>query len=299
MGVVIPDNFGELMFPGLDTIFGRNYSREPKTYTQFMDVVKNMAKATHDIHSISDLGTFEIKEPSVDIALQSPKANYKFSFVVSTYALGYLVAKETLEDDLYGQVVQYTESLANSAAETEEIIAHAIINNGFDTGVTYGDGQHLFSLSHPLGRGGAFANRPANDVDLDDTAIENMLIDLSLYRTDSGNRMPVKAKTIVTSQNNSWTTKKILNSAKEPFTANNADNPAQGIMRHVVSNYIDDSDAWFVMTSVPGGPALRFKRNVTFRKDNLERSDTALFASSFRAVATINDPRSVYGSSGG
>jgi len=291
-------NFGELLEPGLAEIYGQTYERFQMMHSSIFEM-RTSTRAFEESLSIGSFGTLPVKDQGTSVTYADPKQNWKDVLTNETRGLGFVVTREMHEDDQYQKIVNYTRSLADSVAETIEINAANVLNNGFDSSVrTGGDGLELLSDAHLLGEGGTWRNELSSAADLSTTSLEQALIDIGDMVDDAGKKMHARAETLIVPNELAWTASKLLDSTQEPDTANNAVNPGHGIMPFKVWNYLTDEDAWFIKTNIRGGLVHYTRRAPDFTRDNDFDTENAKFKATYRAIDGWDDPRGVFGSPG-
>ncbi len=291
-------NFGELLEPGLRSIYGLEYPLHVQMHPQIFDV-RSSTRAFEESLSLTGFGQVPEKTQGASVSFVDPKQNWIHRITQVTYGLGYVVTREMNDFDQYGQMRAYTRALAKSVADTRETLPANVLNNGFDSAVaTGGDGLELFSTAHLLGGGGTYANELSTAADLSETSFEQMLIDLGDMVDDAGIKMHAKPTKLVVPNELDYTATKLLESTLTPEDANNSVNPAKGRIPYVVWNYLTDPDAWFVLTDVMNGLIVYNSRMPDFTRDNDFDSENAKFKSVFRMAAKWDDPRGAFASPG-
>jgi hypothetical protein len=84
-------------------------------------------------------------------------------------------------------------------AYTKQVKAAAVLNNGFTNSAVYygGDGVPLFSTAHPLVSGGTNSNRPSTNADLNETSLENAVIQIAAWTDERGLLIAAKPRKLV------------------------------------------------------------------------------------------------------
>ncbi len=91
-----------------------------------------------------------------------------------------------MEDNLYDSLsTRYTKALARAMAYTKQVKAADLLNTGFAT-FNSGDGVTLFNTAHPTVSGATNGNRPAVNADLNETSLEQAVIDIAGYVDERG-----------------------------------------------------------------------------------------------------------------
>jgi len=289
-----------LLAPGFRKVWGDAMTKYPEQFSQIFTMGSSKRNYEED-HSITDLGLPVAKGEGSPITYDTIYDGYTKRYTHSTIALGFMVSREAIDDDLYNKIVKAPRSLGNSFREYKEIDGANILNNAFTSGLG-GDGKYLCSASHPTyGGGGDYSNMPSITSDLDITSYEQMLLDIAMnFIDDRGKKLMIKPRKLVIHPSNDWMAKKILGSQKEPDTAQNAINPAQGTMPGgtLVMNYLTDADAWFVLTDADDGLQWIWRDKEEFSEDGDWDSENKKFKARMRYSKGWTNPRCIYGSAG-
>lgn len=298
MAIHSTGNFAELLYPGLAKIWGHEYNEYETLYTQFFDIMKS-DQAFEKEQGVTTLPVAGIKDEGDEISFQQMYQGFQKEYKHLTYALGLAVTREMVEDDKYNYISQGPKFLAKSMRELEEIVHTNILNNGFTAGFTGADGQTLFSTSHPLVAGGTFSNRPTVAADLSETSMEDAVIAVGYFRDDQNKRINAKVKGIVVPTDLRFVATKILETKYNVGTNNNDVNVISNMgIKPVITNYLTDTDAWFLVTDVPNGLRGYVRREAEVERFNDDRTQNLNIVSTKRFSAGWTDPRGVYGSPG-
>ena len=213
------------------------------------------------------------------------------------------LTEEAIEDNLYDRLgARYTKALARSMAHTKQVKAAAVLNNAFNSSFTGGDGVELCSLVHPLNGGGTFANEPSTAADLNETSLENALIDVSGFVDERNMVVALRGMKLIIPPALQFIADRLLESALRPGTADNDVNAVKNMGMvsegYTVNHFLTDPDAFFLKTDAPNG-FKHFERSPM--RTNMEADfDTGnmRFKARERYSFGFSDPRCVYGSPG-
>lgn len=291
-------NFGELLEPGLEILFGLEYPKYKQEWAESGFEYRQSTKLTEHILGLTGFGLLTEKAQGQGVTYDTMYQGAKTNATHTTYGLGAIVTEEMYEFDQYDKINQVPTLLARSAAYTENTLPANILNRAFNTSYTGGDGQTLCSTAHVLYRGGTFKNRPTNHADLSPTSFEQALIDIGDYVDDAGNIFPVMVKKLVIPNELDWSATTLLFSTLNPDDSTNAVNPAKGRVPYFVNHFLTDPDAWFILTDVPNGLIYYWNKKARFTRDNDFDSENAKFKVVMRCVPTWGDPRCIYGNAG-
>lgn len=290
-------NFAELLWPGIQVIWGNNYNQWTPLWSRAFDV-RESDKAFEKEQGVTGMPLAAIKDQGSPIPYVDPYQGFQKEYVNVTYALGGSVTREMYEDDQYNYINSIPEMLARSMRQTEETVSFAVLNNGFSSSFTGADGKPLFDLTHPLVAGGTYKNRPTTASDLTQTALEQAQIDSLDLVDDQGLKINVQNKMLMVPTALKFTAEKILGTEYEVDTANNTINPVRGSLELLVSPYLTDTDAWFIKTDVPNGLRFYNRRAAEIERDNEFSTQNLLFITTRRFSVGFTDPKGVYGSPG-
>jgi phage major head subunit gpT-like protein len=303
MSVMTTGNFAKLLWPGIKKIYGDKYNQHKTQYTDIFNK-ESSDKSYEEYQGLSGFGLAQRKPEGHPIAMDSMRQGFTTRATNVTYALGFIITREMYDDDQYSKIsAQRSRALAFSMRQTKEIVGANIINRAFTSGYTFGDGSVLCSATHANAAGGTFSNTLAVASDLNQAALEQMAIDISNLTDDRGLKIAVQPKSLLIPPDLMFEAERILKSALEYDTANNAINAIKsrnifpgGI---VINNYLTDTDAFFVMTDQEG-LVYQERRSDEFEPtaDNDWDTENARYKSSARYAFTAYDPRAIFGSPG-
>lgn len=292
-------NLSALVWPGIKAIWGQEYNDYPMLYSQFYEK-KTSTQAFERMQGVTSLPLAGIKEEGGDLPFVHMSQAYQRDFMMVTYAVGTTVTREMMEDDKYGIINKLPKLLAKSMYQTEETVAHNVVNNGFTAQGNEADGVAIYSASHPLAgqAGGTQSNTLTVASDLNQTAIEQALIDISDFVDDNSLKINVHAKKILVPTALTFVAEKIFGSSKEAFSSDNTMNPIYNKLQVIVSPYVTDSDSWYIMTDCDDGYTFFTRRAADVEKDNDFDSHNLKFSTSKRYQVGLTNFRATYGSPG-
>jgi hypothetical protein len=272
----------------------------PEEYTAIYDV-RTSTKAYEEALSFSGFGMVNQKDRGGSVEYDEAKQNWLGRHIHLTYGKGFIVEKELWDDAQTNTIAALPRALARSVRHTIEYLGADRLNNPSSTGTAYvlSDGKALLATDHPLGKGGTFQNRPTNFADLDSTSLEQAYIDIGDWVDDASLNIAARPKRLIVPTELAWQCAKLLGSDKVPEDANNAINPAKGVLPYNVNHYLTDADAWFIITDIPNGMTFYWRRRPDFSMDNDFDTENAKWKTIFRCVTGCDDPRGIYGNTGG
>ena len=291
--------------PGLNSLFGLEYNTYDQEYTEIFSV-EDSDRAFEEEVLLTGFGSAPTKSEGQGVQFDNANESYTARYTHDTVGLAFALTEEAVEDNLYSSLgKRYTKALARSMANTKEVKGADVLNNAFSSSFTGGDGVSLINTAHPLAGGGSAANRATPMADLNETSLEDALIDISTFTDDRGLTISVQATKLVVPPQLVFVADRILNSDGRTGTADNDINSIKntGVIPggYTVNHYLNDPDAFFLLTSVTeSGEGLKM-----FQRTAMETSMEPDFSTgNIRYKARerysfgFSDWRGVYGSQG-
>ena len=241
--------------PGLNALFGMEYARYEAEHTEIFDT-ESSDRAFEEETLIVGFGNAEVKSEGSGVRFDNANEGYTSRYTHETVALAFALTEEAVEDNLYDRLgARYTKALARSMANTKQIKAAAVLNNAFST--AGGDGVSLINTAHPLGGGGTLANRATTMADLNETSLEDALINISTFTDDKGLNIALKGMKLIVPPQLQFVADRLLQTPGRVGTSDNDINSIrnQGMIPdgYVVNHYLTDTDAFFLKTDCPDG----------------------------------------------
>lgn len=289
--------------PGLNAIFGATYNQYPDEGLMVYDV-ENSDRAFEEEQMVAGFANAVRKGEGGSVSFDTSQETYTARYDHLTYALGFEITEEAVEDNLYeSQSQRYTRALARSMAHTKNIEGAAILNFGFTAGArAIGDGKALFATDHPTLTAGGQSNTFAVGADLNETSVEDALIQIKDYRDERGLRIAANGVRMVIPTELMFVAERILMSQLRSGTADNDINAirSMGLFSQdpAVMNFLTDPDAWFIKTDVPNGMK-RFNRvRLSTKMDEDFHTGNLLYKCRERYSHGVSDWRGMFGSQG-
>ena len=301
-GIITTASHPKALWPGIKAWWGQVYDEHKEEYSQLFDSDTSSMNYEEDVQ-LTGFGLAPVKSEGSGVSYDSEIQGFTTRYTHVAYALGYIVTKEELDDNLYEQVSRRrAAALAMSFRQTKENVGANIYNRAFNGTYLGGDGVSLCSTSHPNTSGGTFANKPSVDADLSEASLEDALTAIMGFQNDRGLLINVMPKSIVVARQNWWNANRILKSAYTPSTANNAVNVLvatnalpEGI---VMNHYLTSPNAWFVRTNIQNGLKYYSRVGIQFDQDNDFDTMNAKAKGYERYSFGWTDPRAIYGVNG-
>ena len=243
--------------PGLNALFGMEYDRYDNQHTEIFET-ESSDRAFEEEVMIVGFGNASIKGEGNAVEYDNATEGFTARYAHETVALAFSLTEEAVEDNLYDRLgSRYTKALARSMANTKQIKAASVLNNAFSSSFTGGDGVALVSNSHPLGGGGTASNRPTAYADLNETSLEDALINISTLVDDRNLTIALQGRKLIVPPALQFVADRLLQSPGRVGTSDNDINAIKNMGMvpegYVVNNYLTDTDAWFLKTDCPDG----------------------------------------------
>jgi len=294
-------SLAKLLYPGVNKFFQTKYNDYETQWTDLFDSYKTNRNFVEDV-GMTGLGLMSEKSELAPISYDTMGQSFTKRYTMTVYALGFMISKELVEDDLYGEVAEKKASaLARSARHTQEIVAANVYNRAFTSGYTGGDGIILGSASHPNKSGGTYSNILSTAANLSEAAIEQATIDIKKWTDDRGLRINVKPQSLIIPVDLEFEADRLFNSRLRVGTSDNDKNSKvfgmfpKGVK---VNNFLTSTTAWFIRTDCPDGMKFFERRAMSFDTDSDFDTETAKFKCTHRYAYGWTDPKAFYGTPG-
>ena len=292
------------LWPGVNAWYGETYNEWPAEYPDLFEE-QSSSKAFEEEVGVSGFGLAVEKAEGAGVSYDDARQSYINRYVNRTYALGFIITEEAIEDNQYNLAVlgrKDAKALAFSMRQTKEILAANVYNRAFNSSYVFGDAKELCATDHPLFAGGTFANELSVAADLSEASLEQACIDIAGFTNDRGLKIAVQPKSLIIPKELMFEATRILKSELQSNSANNDIN-ALRIMGMFpggvkVNHYLTDTDAWFVRTNCPEGMKYFNRVGNSFKPDNDFDTGNAKFKARFRCSFGNTDPRGIFGSPG-
>jgi len=287
---------------GLNAIFGQNYKEFGNEYQQIFSANTSTKHKEEDV-LMTGFGAAVRKTEGSSVTYDQAVEAWAARYIHNTYALAFSITEEDIDDNLYNaKGAKFSKALARSMNQTKEIIHAAILNNGFDSNFTGGDGVSLFSTSHPLVGGGVASNTLATPADFSESALEDVLIMQRRAVDDRSLPISIMPKDVVIPPEEEYNALRILRSTLRAGTADNDINAVakKGIFTRdpVLITRLTDPDAWMVTTDCPDGLKTFTRKGITKKFDQEFNTGNHRYLCKERYSAGWTDWRGIYGSAG-
>jgi Mu-like prophage major head subunit gpT len=290
------------LLPGLNALFGLEYKKYGEEHKEIFET-ETSERSFEEETKLSGFGAAPVKSEGAAIAYDNAQEAWTARYTHETIAMGFAITEEAMEDNLYDSLSsRYTKALARGMAYTKQVKAAAILNNGFTAGYTYGDGQTLFSTSHPLVSGGTNSNRPTNGTDLNETSLENAVIQIAAWTDERGLLIAAKPRKLVVPPALQFVATRLLETELRVATADNDINALRNNGSipegYTVNHFLTDTNAWFLLTDVPNGLKHFVRTPMSTGMDGDFDTGNVRYKARERYSFGVSDPLGAYGSPG-
>ena len=243
--------------PGLNALFGLEYKNYENQHTEIFDI-ENSDRAFEEEVMLSGFANAAVKSEGAAVTFDTANEAFTSRYTHETIALAFAITEEAIEDNLYDRIAtRYTKALARSMAQTKQIKAANVLNNGFSSSFPGGDGKELFADDHPTVSAGDLKNELSTSADLSETSLEQAMIDIGQFKDERGFKIAARGLKLIIPSELQFTAERILKSPARVGTSDNDLNAlsSKGMLPqgYVVNNYLTDTDAFFIKTDVPNG----------------------------------------------
>jgi len=290
------------LLPGLNALFGLEYARYGEEHKEIYDT-ETSERSFEEETKLSGFSAAPVKNEGSAIAYDNGQEVFTARYNHETIALGFSLTEEAIEDNLYDSLSsRYTKALARAMAYTKQTKAAATLNNGFDTDYPGGDGQPLFSASHPLVSGGTNSNIPATPADLNETSLEAAVIQIAAWTDERGLLIAAKPRKLIVPPSLMFVATRLLETELRVSTADNDINAikSNGSIPegYAVNHFLTDTDAWFLTTDVPNGLKHFVRSPMANSMDGDFDTGNVRYKARERYSFGWSDPLGMYGSEG-
>ena len=245
------------LLPGLNALFGMEYKRYGEEHKEIYET-ETSERSFEEETKLSGFSAAPVKNEGNAIAYDNAQEAWTARYTHETIALGFSLTEEAVEDNLYDTLSgRYTKSLARAMAYTKQVKAANVLNNGFSATYPGGDGVQLFSASHPLVSGGVNSNVPGVMTDLNETALENAVIQIAAWTDERGLLIAAKPRKLVIPPALQFVATRLLETEGRVATADNDLNALKNNGSipegYAINHFLTDPNAWFLTTDVPNG----------------------------------------------
>jgi hypothetical protein len=286
--------------PGLNALFGLEYKRYENQHAEIY-TAENSDRAFEEEVMLSGFANAQVKAEGAGVSFDEAQETFTARYTHETVALAFAITEEAIEDNLYDRLAsRYTKALARSMSNAKQVKAVEPLINGFGTFKT-GDGVALFSASHPT-VAGTFSNTLATAADLNETSLEQSMIDIAAMTDERGLRVAARGVKMLIPSKLQFTAERLMKSQGRTGTADNDINAivSMGMVPqgYRVNNYLTDDDAFYIMTDVPNGMKMFNRAPLTTAMEGDFDTGNVRYKARERYSFGVSDPRGIFASPG-
>jgi hypothetical protein len=287
--------------PGLNALFGLEYKRYENQHAEIFDT-ENSDRAFEEEVMLSGFANAQTKPEGSAVTFDNAQETFTSRYTHETIALAFSITEEAIEDNLYDRLAsRYTKALARSMANTKQVKAANVLNNAFDSNFAGGDGKELLATDHPT-IAGTFSNELATSADLNETSLEQSLIDIAAFTDERGLKIAARGVKMIIPSALQFTAERLMKSAGRTGTADNDINAVVSMgmvpQGYVVNNFLTDDDAFFIKTDVPNGMKMFVRAPIKTAMEGDFDTGNVRYKARERYSFGFSDPRGMFGSPG-
>tara|TARA_R100001224_G_scaffold71634_2_gene43614 strand:+ start:516 stop:1418 length:903 start_codon:yes stop_codon:yes gene_type:complete len=286
------------LLPGLNALFGLEYAKYGEEHKEIYEA-ETSDRSFEEETKLSGFSAAPVKDEGSAIEYDTAQEAFTARYNHETIAMGFSVTEEAIEDNLYDSLsARYTKALARAMAYTKQVKAASILNNAFDSGTTYGDGVSLVNASHPLVSGGVNSNT-AGDVDLNETSLENAVIQIGKWTDERGLKIAARPKKLIIPSDLQFVATRLLETEGRVGTADNDLNAIKtnGVVPggYAVNHYLTATGNWFLTTDIPNGLKHFTRAPMTTSMDADFDTGNSRYKARERYSFGVSDPLAIFG----
>tara|TARA_R100000353_G_scaffold109574_2_gene78674 strand:+ start:1148 stop:2053 length:906 start_codon:yes stop_codon:yes gene_type:complete len=289
------------LLPGLNALFGLEYDNYENEHAEIYET-ENSDRSFEEEVKLSGFGAAPVKAEGSSLSYDNAQEHYTARYNHETVAMGFSITEEAMEDNLYDSLsARYTKALARAMAYTKQTKAASLLNTGFTT-FSSGDGVSLFNTAHPTVGGGTNANRLAVNADLNETSLEQAVIDIAAFTDERGLLIAARPRKMIVPPALMFVATRLLQTELRTGTADNDTNAlrSNGSIPegYRVNHYLTDTDAFFITTDIPNGMKHFVRTPMATAMDGDFDTGNVRYKARERYSFGVSDPLGIFGSPG-
>ena len=287
--------------PGLNALFGLEYNRYENQHAEIFDT-ETSDRAFEEEVMLSGFAQAQVKPEGSGVTFDNAQETFTARYSHETIALAFSITEEAIEDNLYDRLAsRYTKALARSMANTKQVKAANVLNNAFSSSFAGGDGKELCATDHPT-IAGTFSNELSTSADLNETSLEQSLIDIAALTDERGLKIAARGVKMIIPSELQFTAERLMKSSQRVGTADNDINAIASMgmipQGYVVNNFLTDTDAFFIKTDVPNGLKMFVRSPIKTAMEGDFDTGNVRYKARERYSFGFSDPRGIFGSPG-
>ena len=290
------------LLPGLNALFGLEYAKYGEEHKEIYET-ETSERSFEEETKLSGFSAAPVKNEGSAIAYDNAQEAWTARYTHETIAMGFSITEEAVEDNLYDSLSsRYTKALARGMDYTKQVKAAYVLNNAFTGGPTYGDGVVLCSTAHPLVSGGTNSNRPSTGADLNETSLENAVIQIAAWTDERGLLIAAKPKKLIVPPALMFVATRLLETELRVGTTDNDINALKNNGSipegYSVNHFLTDTNGWFLLTDVPNGLKHFVRTPLQNSMDGDFDTGNVRYKARERYSFGVSDPLGIFGSPG-
>ncbi|MDB3885980.1 hypothetical protein OAP44_01945 [Candidatus Pelagibacter sp.] len=289
--------------PGLNALFGLEYKRYENQHSEIYNE-ESSDRAFEEEVMLSGFANAQVKGEGSGVSFDEAQETFTARYTHETVALAFAITEEAIEDNLYDRLAsRYTKALARSMSNAKQVKSVEPLIQGLPTTNNFdsGDGVSLFNTSHPT-VAGTFANTLATQADLNETSLEQSMIDIAQMTDERGLRIAARGVKMIIPSELQFTAERLMKSQGRTGTADNDINAivSMGMVPqgYRVNNYLTDSDAFYILTDIPNGMKMFNRAPLTTAMEGDFDTGNVRYKARERYSFGVSDPRGIFGVEG-
>ena len=290
------------LLPGLNALFGLEYARYGEEHKEIYET-ETSERSFEEETKLSGFSAAPVKNEGSAIRYDNAQEAWTARYNHETIALGFSLTEEAIEDNLYDSLsARYTKALARAMSYTKQVKAANVLNNGFSSAYTGGDGVSLFNTAHTLVSGGTNSNTPSTAADLNETSLENAVIQIAAWTDERGLLIAAKPKKLIVPPALQFVATRLLETSLRVGTADNDINALKNNGSipegYTINHFLTDTNGWYLTTDVPNGMKHFVRTPLANSMDGDFDTGNVRYKSRERYSFGWSDPLGMYGSPG-
>ena len=290
--------------PGLNALFGLEYKRYENQHAEIY-TNESSDRAFEEEVMLSGFGNAQVKAEGAGVKFDDAQETFTARYTHETVALAFAITEEAIEDNLYDRLAsRYTKALARSMSNAKQVKAVELLINGLPSVGTFksGDGVSLFNKDHTTLTGPNVANTLQTQADLNETSLEQSMIDISKMTDERGLRVAARGTKMIVPSELQFTAERLLKSQGRTGTADNDINAIASMgmvpQGYRINNYLTDQDAFYILTDIPNGMKMFTRAPLTTAMEGDFDTGNVRYKARERYSFGVSDFRGIFGVEG-
>jgi len=289
--------------PGLNALFGLEYKRYENQHAEIY-AEESSDRAFEEEVMLSGFANAQVKAEGAGVSFDDAQETFTARYTMETVALAFAITEEAIEDNLYDRLAsRYTKALARSMSNAKQVKSVEPLINGLPSTNTFktGDGVSLFNKDHPT-IAGTFANTLQTQADLNETSLEQSMIDIAKMTDERGLKVAARGVKMIVPSENQFNAERLMKSAGRTGTADNDINAIASMgmipQGYRVNNFLTDADSFYIITDVPNGMKYFNRAPLTTAMEGDFDTGNVRYKARERYAFGASDPRGIFGVEG-